>query len=570
MATITLYKDKLNGVGGLIDNIVKSSNSLDTQLGTLKSTLQGVSNSTYNLQDTVNSISSSSKTEKEKVSDLKKLNKQVTEFITTTVKRDNSARDEINKSKKDFYAKYNYLKPDCEKNAIEKIVDKVEKAAEWCAKHWKLIATAVIVVVAVALIATGVGAGIGGTLLVGACWGAIIGAVIGGVAGGLESMSQGGSFLNGFEDGAFSGAVGGAIGGAAFAGLGVAGSTLGKGISCASKLGKVIKGTAAVSKVLSLGMAGFDMISLADMAIDNKNNPIADLNKKLHSNKAYNIFQISVSALAVFTGGMTTTMKCFVAGTLVLTSEGLKKIEDIKIGDKVLATDTKTMKSEYKEVLDTFVRKTNELVHIYIGEEEIVTTTDHPFWVKGKGFVPAMNLVIGSELINDEGYTVCVENILRESNRDGVEVFNFKVEDYHTYYVGEEHILVHNADYKTRVPKQGVIKKTNNSDGSTTYTKVIDGKRVSVTYNSEGYPDFSPYVHPDYPKPVKINMTGNNTTDFRNANMAIGRKGSKPPKGYTWHHMEDGKSMILVRRDIHDCTTGGFAHTGGASVVRNK
>ena len=147
-------------------------------------------------------------------------------------------------------------------------------------------------------------------------------------------MSKGGSFLDGFEDGAFSGAVGGAIGGAAFSGLGVAGSTLGKGISCASKLGKAIKGTAAVSKVLSLGMAGFDMISLADMAIDNKNNPIADLNKKLHSSKAYNIFQTSVSALAVFTGGMTTTMKCFVAGTLVLKIDGLKKIEDIEVGDR--------------------------------------------------------------------------------------------------------------------------------------------------------------------------------------------------------------------------------------------
>ena len=58
MTTITLYKDKLNGVGGLFDNIIKSS-------------LQGVSSSTYNLQDTVNSISSSSKTEKEKVSNLK-------------------------------------------------------------------------------------------------------------------------------------------------------------------------------------------------------------------------------------------------------------------------------------------------------------------------------------------------------------------------------------------------------------------------------------------------------------------------------------------------------------------
>ena len=260
-------------------------------------------------------------------------------------------------------------------------------------------------------------------------------------------MSQGGSFLDGFEDGAFSGAVGGAIGGTAFAGLGVAGSALGKEISCVSKLGKVIKATAAVSKVLSLGMAGVDMISLADMAIDNKNNPIADLNKKLHSNKAYNVFQISVSALAVFTGGMTTTMKCFVAGTLVLTIDGLRKIEDIEVGDRVLAADTDTMERKYKEVLDTFVRKTNDLIHIFIGEEEIVTTTDHPFWVKGKGFVPAMNLVIGSELINDNGHAICVENILRESSHDGVEVFNFKVEDYHTYYVGKNHILVHNADY---------------------------------------------------------------------------------------------------------------------------
>ena len=277
-------------------------------------------------------------------------------------------------------------------------------------------------------------------------------------------MSQGGSFLDGFEDGAFSGAVGGAIGGTAFAGLGVAGSALGKEISCVSKLGKVIKATAAVSKVLSLGMAGFDMISLADMAIDNKNNPIADLNKKLHSNKAYNVFQISVSALAVFTGGMTTTMKCFVAGTLVLTIDGLRKIEDIEVGDRVLAADTDTMERKYKEVLDTFVRKTNDLIHIFIGEEEIVTTTDHPFWVKGKGFVPAMNLVIGSELINDNGHAICVENILRESSHDGVEVFNFKVEDYHTYYVGESCILVHNADYDTELISKNIKSKVANDE----------------------------------------------------------------------------------------------------------
>ncbi|MBT9697098.1 polymorphic toxin type 15 domain-containing protein [Eubacterium ventriosum] len=406
MATITLYKDKLNGVGGLIDNIIKSSNNLDTQLGTLKSTLQGVSNSTYNLQDTVNSISSSSKTEKEKVSDLKKLNKQVTEFIATTVKRDNSARDEINKSKKEFYSKYSYLKPDCEKNAIEKIVDKVEKAAEWCAKHWKLIATAVIVVVAVALIATGVGAGIGGTLLVGACWGAS----------------------------------------AAFAGLGVAGSALGKGISCASKLGKAIKGTAAVSKVLSLGMAGFDMISLADMAIDNKNNPIADLNKKLHSSKAYNIFQTSVSALAVFTGGMTTTMSCFIAGTLVATKKGKIPIEEVKCNDWVLSAAPNTLRKSYKRVENIFNRQVDFLIHLYISGDEIVTSDNHPFYIVGKGFVAASLLCVGMQLIDANGDVHVLENIYREQCNSKVCVYNFTVEDFHTYFIGQNTILVHNAE----------------------------------------------------------------------------------------------------------------------------
>lgn len=60
-------------------------------------------------------------------------------------------------------------------------------------------------------------------------------------------MARGGSFLDGFEEGAFSGAITGAITGAAFAGLGQLGAALGKGIKCASTLGKFVKGTAAVT-----------------------------------------------------------------------------------------------------------------------------------------------------------------------------------------------------------------------------------------------------------------------------------------------------------------------------------
>ena len=152
MATIVLYKDKLNSVGGLINNVVTSSNNLNTQLGSLKTTLQGVSSSTCNLRETVDNISSSTKTEKEKVNDLKKLNKKVGEFISVAVKKDNSAKEQIEKSKEEFYTKYAYLKPECEKSTLEKISDGWDSVCDWCAKNWESVVSVLAVIVIVATI----------------------------------------------------------------------------------------------------------------------------------------------------------------------------------------------------------------------------------------------------------------------------------------------------------------------------------------------------------------------------------------------------------------------------------
>lgn len=447
MATITLYKDKVNSVGGLLDNIIKSVDNFDVQLSTLKSTLQGVDSSTCNLQDTVDSISSSSRSQKEKIDDLRKLNSKLTEFIQTAKNRDSSARDEINKKKEDFYTKYSYLKPECEKSWLEKICDTVQKVCDWCAKHWKLLATIALVAVSIVLLATGVGG-----IIAGACWGAILGAVIGGVSGGLESMANGGSFLEGFEEGAFSGAVSGAIMGGAMAGLGQLGMTLGKGIKCMSKLGKFIKGVAAISKVTSTAMGAFDTVALLDKAFGP--GYISDLNSKLHQNKFYNYFQVGVSATAALTGGMTKTMKCFVAGTLILTAAGLVAIENIKAGDKVISTDVNTMQSDTKEVLETYVRETDRLVHLTVNGEEIITTFDHPFYVYGQGFVNACNLCIGSELVDLNGNILKVESIYREVlDNETRTVYNFQVDEYHTYHVGSLSILVHNADYEIELSR---------------------------------------------------------------------------------------------------------------------
>ncbi len=57
-------------------------------------------------------------------------------------------------------------------------------------------------------------------------------------------------------------------------------------------------------------------------ALTGGSNPIADLNNKLHSSTAYNMFQQGTSQVATFTGGMTSTMKCFVeAVTLCIGDE---------------------------------------------------------------------------------------------------------------------------------------------------------------------------------------------------------------------------------------------------------
>lgn len=140
MAAITLYKDKVNGVGSLIDDIIKSVNNLNVQLGTLKNTLEGVESSSCDLNDTVESIRSSSKSEDEKIDDLKKLNKKLSSFIETASDRDHDAKAEINEEKEEFYTKYSYLKPESEKSLKEKILDKidsfVDSAADWCKDRW--------------------------------------------------------------------------------------------------------------------------------------------------------------------------------------------------------------------------------------------------------------------------------------------------------------------------------------------------------------------------------------------------------------------------------------------------
>ena len=175
MATITLYKDKINGIGETIDNIVKSTGNLNQTLGTIKKSLQGISGDNCNFKGMMDSISSSSKTEKEKSEYLVTLKAKLTAYTTIVVNSENKTSDEINKQKKCFYEKYVYLKPDNEKNQLELIEGKIDSVGDWCKKHWRAIVTVIIVAIAIGVLLIGVG-----PFLAEICMGAILGAILGG------------------------------------------------------------------------------------------------------------------------------------------------------------------------------------------------------------------------------------------------------------------------------------------------------------------------------------------------------------------------------------------------------
>ena len=434
MATIELYKDKINSMSNYIEQAKNAVSDFCVDLSALKSKILGINSSVCD--NVVSSISSSSQTQEQQIAGLEATQKQVNAFIDLTINRDNSAADAVSKAKDDFYKEYSYLKPECEKSGWEKFCDGLKKVGDWCKEHWKEIVLAIELIAAVACLFIPGLQGIG----VGILLGALKGAITGGLIGGITSLLSGGSFLEGFAQGALDGAImGGALGGV--------GGIAGKFITCGSKLGNAIQTTAKVSGAMSNTMDGFDTLAMGLGMID-PDNPLTALNNKLHQSDLYNNFQMGVSLVSSFTGAASQNMACFIAGTTILTATGLVAIEKLAAGDKVISTNPDTLETAEKTVLETYVRQVDKLVHITINGEEIVTTDNHPFYVQGRGFIEAGHLLVGDKLVSVNGEDLIIEDYYLELTEEPVSVYNFQVEDFHTYFVGDFAVLVHNAECK--------------------------------------------------------------------------------------------------------------------------
>jgi hypothetical protein len=139
---------------------------------------------------------------------------------------------------------------------------------------------------------------------------------------------------------------------------------------------------------------------------------------------------------------------CFVAGTAVATPTGFTPIEQIHSGDEVLTFREETGETTVGHVSATFVTPDRDLLEIHVRGDEVPlrATPGHRFFTLDRGWIRAEELAESEPLVDPLGAAVFVDYLAPISARDTV--YNFEVDDTHTYFVGADRILVHNPVQK--------------------------------------------------------------------------------------------------------------------------
>lgn len=136
---------------------------------------------------------------------------------------------------------------------------------------------------------------------------------------------------------------------------------------------------------------------------------------------------------------------CFVAGTQVLTDNGYKNIEDVKIGDFV-----KTHTGNYERVYNTMINKEHtEILDIYSGSQKMSSTSNHPHlvfdgkeikWLESSKITKGMYLCqhilgkkINNNILHKDNYQLTKVTRIEKNNNQLQPVFNISVENDESY-----------------------------------------------------------------------------------------------------------------------------------------
>ncbi len=401
---------------------------------------------------------------------------------------------------------------------------------------------------AVGFVAGGVvtGACLAGTLGVGSvgclvAGGAVAGAVGGAVSGGIryaeetppEKRDAWGWVSNVGGEALLGGVVGGVFGLAGPAASGIASALRPAGSRLAATgLGRLA--SSGFSKLASSGVGR--AFNSAASAAGKVLTSVERASQKFFSNlfkTGRNSVDDAGRALAKTPKSRPCGFNSFAAGTMVLVATGgifgatgsaaaaeLVAIEDVQLGDRVVATDEETGE-QYTSEVTNLIRSggDHEWVDITLATGETITATDgHPFWLPDEeDWVDAGELDAGDELATTTGTVqiTAVDTYVKDAI-----AYNLTVADLHTYHVGQGSVLVHNDDCHIKQPGEYQV-QANQRAGNAKRDQVAaeyPGAQTEKVYKIE-------YPNPENPaKPiVKIRRADVVTTDKVAIEVKVGR-----------------------------------------------
>jgi RHS repeat-associated protein len=224
--------------------------------------------------------------------------------------------------------------------------------------------------------------------------------------------------------------------------------------------------------------------------------------------------------------GRTANGMCSFAGdTEVLMADGTHKpIEDVEVGDKVLAADPETGETGPRVVTAVWHHQ-DSVMDLAMADGAVVTTTeDHPYWnATDSAWEQADQLDPGDALLTADGSVVPIVGLDPMSERTAT-AHNLTVADIYTYFVmaGGRPILVHNCSGPVRLA----------DDVLNTHILPLHGpgspgtgSKFNDSVDLDDYENLANEVVRRAPVPARVDdVTGNHAHEF-NVGRVIGENG---------------------------------------------
>lgn len=140
---------------------------------------------------------------------------------------------------------------------------------------------------------------------------------------------------------------------------------------------------------------------------------------------------------------------CLEAGTLVSTPDGRRRIEEIRVGDLVLAMNEETGEVAPKRVTDLIRPEPKPLYALVLrnaaGRTQVLhATDDHPWRVHGRGWVETVALLTGDRVDTASADDLMVVSVQLTPRVE--RTYNLTVDGWHTFLVGDDMVVVHNVN----------------------------------------------------------------------------------------------------------------------------